>query len=87
MKVEFQDGRTTVSTGRSGDYDCTGINVSVWDFGAPERHTVELQGFGKRGNLVKGDLSIPVADAPALIQTLQDMLANYHHSQELKALV
>ena len=87
MKVAFEEGRTSTGTGRNGNYDCTGINVAVWNFGSCDRHTVELQGYGTRGNLVKGDLSIPVLDVPALIQTLQDMMAGYNHSENLKALV
>ncbi|GAC1602610.1 MAG: hypothetical protein NVS3B25_30980 [Hymenobacter sp.] len=85
MKIPFSNAATTRCIGRNGEYTCTAIEAQVLTYSHPAR--LLLGGYTSRDSIANGDLEIPVADVPALIQGLQDLLANYYHSQQLKALV
>ncbi|WP_216726106.1 hypothetical protein [Hymenobacter siberiensis] len=88
MKVEFSNNVQTTSVGRNGAIKTTGVFVSAVNFAPdPNRHVMSLSPCTSRGYMANCDIDVPMADVPDFIQALQDMLANYHHSQELKALV
>ena len=82
MEVLFTNDQSTVSCGRNGSFRCTGLNLLALDLGADQaRHCFTLEGITSRGGVATGHLAIPVADVPAVITELQELLHSYHRAQ------
>lgn len=81
MLISF-NGRTTSSVGRNGLFKTTGLLVEAQDRGTDEsKHTFTLEGITSRGVTATGYLNVPVAEMPAVITAMQEMLHAYHHAQ------
>lgn len=81
MVIPF-NGRTTTSVGRNGTFKSTGLIVEAQDYGSDaSKHTFTLEGLTSRGNAATGHLNVPVAEMPAVIAAMQELLHGYHHAQ------
>ena len=57
MKLEFGDGRTTVNSGRTSDYNSSAVSVKINNWPPnPQDHALVLEGYNTKGRLIKGDL-------------------------------